>query len=75
MNFIDTHCHIYSNKYNNVNNIINNAKSKKVNKMICVGVDLSSSEKCIELAEKHREIYATVGIHPHESKQAPLSYL
>ena len=51
---IDTHCHIYYDVYSDdINKIIENALSDGIEKMICVGVDLQSSEKCIELSEKY----------------------
>lgn len=76
MNLIDTHCHIYYESYkDNINMIVDRAKKNNISHIICVGVDLKSSSKCIELADKYSEIYATVGYHPHESKEASKSYL
>ena len=68
---IDTHCHINDIKYDlDVKEVIYRAVESGVEKMICVGTDLKTSEKAIELADKYSEIYATVGYHPHESKDA-----
>ena len=76
MKLIDTHCHIYYNDYKqNFNSIIERAEKNNISHIICVGVDLESSIKCIELSENHEMIYATVGYHPHESKDAINSYL
>ena len=73
---IDTHCHINDIKYNSdVKEVISRAVESGVEKMICVGTDLKTSEKAIELADKYSEIYATVGYHPHESKDAQKGYL
>ena len=74
--FIDSHSHIYYDTFNNdFIDVINRASNVGVEKIICVGVDLESSEKCIELAAKFSNIYATVGFHPHESKFAKNNYL
>ena len=74
--FIDSHCHIYYETYNNdIKDVINRAFDSGVEKLICVGVDLKSSEKCIQLAETFENIYATIGYHPHESKLADNNYL
>ena len=74
--FIDSHCHIYYDTFNNdINDIINAAHDAGVTKLICVGVDLKSSELCIDLAEKFKNIYATIGYHPHESKLVQTNYL
>ena len=75
MNLIDTHCHIYYDKYHDIDEVIDRALENNVSKMICVGVDIESSNKSIELAEKHDMIYATAGYHPHESKETIPNYL
>ena len=69
MEFIDTHCHIYYDKYqDDIEDVINRANNNNVNHMICVGVDLGSSEKSLLLSEKYKSVFATAGYHPHESK-------
>lgn len=74
--FIDSHSHIYYDVFNDdLIDVINRANDSGVQKIICVGVDLKSSEECIELANKFPNIYATVGYHPHESKLAENNYL
>lgn len=37
-----------------------------VEKIVVVGTSLLDSEKAIELAQKHKYLFATVGIHPHD---------
>ena len=74
--FIDSHCHIYYETFNDdIKDVIKRASDSGIKKIICVGVDLDSSESCIDLAEKYNNIYATVGFHPHESKLAQSNYL
>ncbi len=75
MELIDTHCHIYYDKYHDIDEVINRAIKNNITKMICVGVDIESSKKSIELAEKYDMIYATAGYHPHESKDTIPNYL
>ena len=73
---IDTHCHLYDEKlYANLDKIIANASEANINKMICIGDNLNTSEKSIKISKKYQNIYATVGIHPHEAKNAPKNYL
>jgi len=70
--FIDTHCHLNPNMIqDDIEEIINRALEERVKKFICVGIDFESSQKCIELAEKYDEVYATVGIHPNDCQNAP----
>ena len=48
---IDTHCHINDSKYDlDINDVVERAIKSGVEKMICVGVDLKSSERAIEIA-------------------------
>ena len=76
MQFIDTHCHIYMDKFNDdLLETIKRAVDNGVEKIICIGVDLPSSEKCLAIAESNSHVFATAGIHPHEAKDAPPSYL
>ena len=76
MEFIDTHCHIYYDKYDHdINDVINRASNNNVNNIICVGVDLESSRKSLELAEQYQSVFATVGYHPHEAKLTSENYL
>ena len=73
---IDTHCHLYDEKlYSNLDQIIINATKANIKKMICIGDNLNTSEKSIKISETYENIYATIGIHPHESKDANMSYL
>ena len=76
MSLIDTHCHIYYDKYNNdFDKIIDRAKQNNISKLICVGVDMESSIQSVKLAEDYAIIYASVGFHPHESKDTNKNYL
>ena len=76
MNYIDTHCHIYMDRFDGDRDaVIQRAIDNGVERMICIGVDLPSSEKCLNIAEKHPQIFATAGIHPHEAKDVPHRYL
>ena len=76
MTLIDTHAHIYYDDYSHrMDDVIQSANENGVEKIISIGVDLQSSEKCIKLAEKYEAVYATCGIHPHEADKAPRGYL
>ncbi len=76
MKLIDTHAHIYYDDYSDrMDDVINSAKECGVEKIISIGVDLKTSEECIKLAEKYDSVYATCGIHPHESNKVSKRYL
>lgn len=73
--YIDTHCHLnYSPLYERVENIIQRALDACVKQLICVGTDISSSKKAILLAEQYSNVFATVGIHPHDTETAKPSW-
>merc|ERR1711964_717681 len=48
--------------------VIDRATSARVETILVVGFDLETSQAAIRLAETSDQIYATVGIHPHEAK-------
>ena len=76
MTLIDTHAHIsYKDYSDRIEEVIQTAADNGVEKIISIGVDLSSSEECLKLAEKYPSVYATCGFHPHEADKTPKGYL
>jgi TatD DNase family protein len=67
--FIDTHCHLTFEQYNDDRAmVIGNAKKAAVKQMICPGVDNLSSRLAVKIAEKNPGVvYAAVGFHPYEA--------
>jgi len=73
---IDSHCHLFFNGLKeDIPSVIKRAKAGGVDTIICVGIDLESSRECVHLAEKYPEVFATVGVHPHDAQKAPENYL
>ncbi len=73
---IDSHCHLYFDIFNdNRDQIVQETKDAGVETVINIGVDLESSNDAIKLTEKYDSFYATVGIHPSDSKKTPKNYL
>lgn len=70
--FIDSHCHIDGPEYDaDREGVIARARDAGVGTMLNVGTGDPHSgvfERAVELAEKHPEIYAAVGVHPHDAK-------
>ena len=64
--FIDTHCHLTDNYCDGVDNneIINRAVDAGVGVMICPTADPDDIPKALKLANMHRNIFCTIGIHP-----------
>ena len=68
---VDSHAHIQGNEYaNEVDAIIERAREAGVEKIIAVGGagDMSSNTEAIALTDSFPNIYATVGMHPHDAK-------
>ena len=38
-------------------------------RIVCVGTDLATSRAAVELATKHTNVFATVGLHPHDASR------
>ena len=61
----DTHCHLNSDElYSRIDEVMDAAKKVGVDKYLVVGWDVKSSLLAIELANRYKEIYAAIGIHP-----------
>ncbi|WP_240744821.1 TatD family hydrolase [Desulforhopalus sp. IMCC35007] len=64
---IDTHCHLDMEAYaDDLNEVIFRAQKYGVKTIITIGIDLPSSKAAVKLAQKHKGVYATIGVHPHD---------
>jgi len=67
---VDTHCHIHESGYPlDVGDVMSRAHHAGVSKLICVGTNEQSSEEAVAFAAQHEHCYATVGVHPHDTKE------
>ncbi len=67
--FVDTHCHIHESDYPlSVAEILKHASEAGVSKMIVVGTSEQSSADAVQFAVEHKNTFATVGVHPHDTK-------
>lgn len=81
MTLVDTHCHIQSigevktghtNKLwqeldQSANSVVDDANKNGVEQMICVGCDLLDSQLAIDFVQDRPNLFASIGIHPHEA--------
>ena len=71
MNFVDSHAHLHFPEFQvDFNQVVERARQAGVRFFVNVGTDLESSKQAIAIAESHDFVYATVGIHPHDVKDA-----
>lgn len=50
--------------------VLRSAASHGIKRVVTIGVDMASSRAAVSLAERIPNIFATVGIHPHDARQA-----
>ena len=68
---IDTHTHLDFEHYNgDREDVILRAKEADVKALLTIGTDLETSKKSIAIAESDFNIFAAVGIHPHDAVEA-----
>ena len=67
--FVDTHCHIHEHDFPlEINGVFERAVSAGVDTYVCVGTTIESSAAAISFAEQHQGTYASIGVHPHNTK-------
>jgi TatD DNase family protein len=68
---IDTHAHVHDHKYDEDRvSMLERARAAGVNRILTIGCDLNDSARALRIAEQF-QLFASVGIHPHEAKDAP----
>lgn len=66
---IDSHAHLNDKKFSlDLEEVLARARLAGVKAVINVGYDLESSKRAVELAEEHLDLYAVVGVHPHDAQ-------
>ena len=76
MKLFDTHSHYNDQKFEkDLDEIIQATFDSGVAKFMCIGYDLESSKKAIEISKKYENIFATCGISPNDIDGLDLSCL
>jgi TatD DNase family protein len=66
--WIDSHAHLEMKEFDSDRpQVIERAIARGVTGIITIGTDLESSHKALALAKTYRNIWATVGFHPHDA--------
>lgn len=69
---IDSHCHLnYPGLVEDEPGVLARARAAGVTAMISISTRASEWDAVIGGAERHPDVFATVGIHPHEADQHP----
>ena len=62
--FIDTHCHISSEYYDNIDFIIKENRKNNISKIVVSACDRKSFEEAFELTNQYDDLFLTIGFHP-----------
>jgi TatD DNase family protein len=69
--YIDSHAHIFFENYkSDIDDVLTRARDAGVEGTIVPGTTIETSEEAVALSQKYDDVYATVGIHPHEASKA-----
>lgn len=68
--YTDTHAHLQKELLRGgLEQALERAQAAEVTTIMCIGYDLESSQEAVQLAQRYPQIYAVVGVHPHDAKQ------
>jgi TatD DNase family protein len=69
--FVDSHAHLSAKEFDaDRDDVIRRAADLGVAVIINPGTDVDDSRRAVELADKYSGVFACVGFHPHEAKNA-----
>ena len=70
--FVDSHCHLnYKGLAEQQQDVLDRARAAGVTTMLTIATRESEWDDVIAIAERERDVWATVGIHPHEADKHP----
>ncbi len=69
---IETHAHLdYADFASDFDEVLQRATEAGVSRIITIGTSIESSRRAVELAKKHPNIFAVIGVHPTSAMEAP----
>jgi TatD DNase family protein len=69
--WVDSHCHL---QLAGGDDDVVRARAAGVEWMVCVGTDLETSQAAMTLADRHPDVFAAVGLHPHDASKLGLEW-
>lgn len=64
----DTHCHTQEQMVETGSDeLLERARAAGVSRFIVIGTDADTSQQAIDTASQHADVWATVGLHPHDA--------
>ena len=65
--YIDTHCHLSLEDYNDIDLVIKENRENSIDKIIISGYSRDTIKETLDLISKYPDVYATIGYHPSEA--------
>jgi TatD DNase family protein len=65
--YIDTHCHLSHEDYDDIDKVIEENRKAGIDKIIISGCSKESILESLELISLYPDVYATIGYHPSEA--------
>jgi TatD DNase family protein len=63
--YVDSHCHLdFPELLQELPQLLDAMRENRVTHALCIGVDLPAWPGVVDLAQRHANLYATVGVHP-----------
>ena len=59
---IDTHCHLFKEYYDDIDEVVERAKDAGVSMIVVNGIDRKTNEEVLELVKKYDIVYGALGI-------------
>ena len=64
--YIDTHCHLSLEDYDDIDLVIKENRENNISKIIISGCTRDTIKESLDLIDKYPDVYATIGYHPSE---------
>ena len=65
--YIDTHCHLSCEDYDDIDLVIKENRENSIDKIIISGYSRDTIKETLDLIDKYNDLYATIGYHPSEA--------
>ena len=70
---VDSHCHLQDRRFDSDREqVLARARDAGVTALMVIGDDIESSRAAVELADSNDDVYAAIGVHPHNAKSVTL---
>lgn len=68
--FVDSHCHLdFGSLASRRDEVLANAREVGVGRFVTIGTSLADFPKVLAIADENEDVYASVGVHPHEAEK------